>query len=370
MSLEKLSGIVRIARGPGGASALAEWLGGFSRVALVCGVGLERRGGAAADLARTLRGAVRLTLGEEPSDLWVDQARERLRTTPVQAIVSLGGGSVLDAGKALAAMLCEEGPTCDLLEGVGTRKPSGRSLPWFALPTTAGTGSEASTNAVLSRPGPGGFKRSLRHPAYRAAGVVLDADLCHGAPDALRAACGMDAFTQLLESFLSTRLPADLDPYLENALVRAYRALPGLVRAENPADQQTMLEAAFVSGIGLTRAGLGTVHGLAGPAGACTRVPHGLACARFFGPCLRETRRWLAEHPHPPAMDKLRRLAEAGVDFDALESWADAFGLPFLRDHGLGEAEQNAILAAASDRDSPARLGPDVWARVLREAIA
>jgi alcohol dehydrogenase class IV len=369
MTLEQLSGIGRIVRGPGSAAILADWLREHRRVALVTGAGLETRGGAPANLARGVFGAVRLTLGGEPSDLWVDEVRARLCGQPVDAVVSLGGGSVLDAGKALAALLCEDGPAIDFLEGVGTRKPSGRSLPWFALPTTAGTGSEASTNAVLSRPGPGGFKRSLRHPAYRAAGVVLDAELCQGAPSALTAACGMDAFTQMLESFLSTRVPIELEPVLEAALVRAYHALPRLVHGENTADRQTMLEAAFLSGVGLTRAGLGTVHGLAGPAGACAKVPHGIACARFFGPSLRETRRWLAENPHPPTLEKLRRLAASGVDFDALERWADDFGLPFLRGHGLGEAEQNAILAAASDRDSPARLGPEVWARVLREAV-
>jgi alcohol dehydrogenase class IV len=383
--LQSLTGATHFAHGPGCARQLHGWLepyAGRGSLVILSGRGLPGRMGPGRDLLDRLRTAfpasLHFALGGEPSDLWVDGIRQGLRGETVAAVISIGGGSVLDGGKALAALLTESGPACEFLEGVGTRTPGGGMLPWFALPTTAGTGSEASTNAVLGRPGPAGFKKSLRHPAYRATGILLDAELGHDLPPLWTAACGMDAITQLFESWSSTQVPPDLKPHLEQALLQAIPALPRLVE-EGPAAplglRQQLLDAACLSGVGLTRAGLGTCHGLAGPVGAVLPIPHGIICARLMGPCLRETLDWLEAHPENPpgALDDFRRLfrsLRAGFA-DPLEeilSWADRFRIPDFSQWHPRPEDLDAILAQAKDRNSPAALGETVWRRLLTQA--
>jgi len=383
--LQVLTGAACFVQGPGAAAALPDWLAPFARAGtllLICGEHLPDRPGPGRRLLLAMESAfpklIRLRLGAEPTDLWLDQVRLKLREVKISAVISLGGGSVLDAGKALWALLLEEGPARGYLEGVGDRPPSGRQLPWFALPTTAGTGSEASTNAVISRPGPGGFKRSLRHPEYRAAGIVLDAELCRILPPLWSAACGMDTITQLLESWSSGRVTPELQACLETALVQAIPVLPRVAaRAPeaDPGERQTLLNAACLSGVGLSRAGLGTCHGLAGPVCALRPVPHGIACARLMGPCLRETLQWLEDHPDqapraradfPRLLQKLR--AHFQDPLAEILSWPARFHIPPLSDWGFGESEIQSVPAQARDRDSQASLGPAVWEKILRAA--
>lgn len=359
-ALRSLSGVSGLFHGPGSAARLMQCLPA-GRLAIVTGTGLPAQPGPGKVLLERLCqefDTVHLPLDSEPSDLWVDQARERLKDTHPAAVLSLGGGSVLDAGKALAAMLCEPEPTLRYLEGVGDLRPSGAMLPWFALPTTAGTGSEASTNAVLSRPGPDGFKKSLRHPGYRAAGITLDAELSQGLPPLWTAACGMDAVTQLFESWSSVKCPPDLKPHLEEALARAIASLPRAVDdAPDSAleDRQTLLDAAFLSGIGLSRAGLGTCHGLAGPIGGRRPLPHAIVSARLMGPCIRETLPFL---PESPLLPLLRQTL----------SWAERFRIPSLAAAGWTQEDTEAILPQAGDRNSPAALGPEIWRNILQTA--
>lgn len=384
--LQHLSGIPEIHTSPGSSTLLISSLHAQNpkqTIAIITGAACLTRGGAPAALIHQLTkefpSSIHLCVAGEPSDLWVDDARQSARSTSVDTVLSIGGGSALDAGKALAVMLEEDGPTLDLLEGVGTRKPTGRMKPWFAIPTTAGTGSEASTNAVLSRPGLHGFKKSLRHPSFRASGVALDAEMLASQPPRLAAMCGMDAFTQLLESWSSVRVSDPLAAHLEDFLEITYHALPQLVQLGAHASnehRQAMLEGAFLSGVGLSQAGLGTAHGLAGPIGAYTNTAHAHACARLMGPCLRETIAWLRLHPEAEhsakALVKIDRLNQrlAPTRCDAMEQiflWGELFGIPALDSCAMAPSLQEKILAAASDRDSPARLGPEVWKRILKE---
>ncbi len=347
--------------GPGSAEDLLKILPDRN-LAVITGAGTATRPGAAKALLQSLRqrpGSHIFTLHREPSDLWVDSLRETLRGRSISGVVSLGGGSVLDAGKALAALHGETKPTLSYLEGVGDTAPSGAFLPWFAFPCTAGTGSETSTNAVLSRPGPDGFKKSLRHPDYRAAGIALDPSLTRTLPPFWTAACGMDAITQLFESWSSVRCPPDLKPLLEDALDRAIRALPRAVDASpdaSPEERLLLLEAAFASGIGLSRSGLGTCHGLAGPVGARRSIPHAIVCARLMGPCLRETLPFLPDAP-------IKTLLTQTLD------WAERFRIPPLSDYGWTRDDTEAILPLASDRNSPATLGPEIWRCILNETV-
>ena len=172
------------------------------------------------------------TVSGEPSPETVDDLTESCRSKTIKGVVALGGGSVIDAGKAVAAMLCEEGSIQDYLEGVGTKSPSGRKVPFYALPTTAGTGSECTKNAVISRPGPEGFKKSLRHDNYVPDIAIIDPDWTESLPVRVGASCGMDAFSQLLESYLSTQASPLTDCLAETGLKCFFRSFSAIIEGE------------------------------------------------------------------------------------------------------------------------------------------
>lgn len=398
----------KIATGSNCSEELFEWLETCEQgtLAVVHGAGLPTRGDPATTFLSRLVSlysgrVLLLPLSGEPSDRWVDDARSELGKCKgkIRGVLSMGGGSALDAGKALAALALEPEPTIRYLERVGDLSPTGIMLPWFAIPTTAGTGSEASTNAVLSRPGHGGFKRSLRHPSYRAQGIVLDPEFLRHAPLAVLAPSAMDALTQLLESWSSKRISSalkiresstpertepsslllcELDSQLASAIQYTVAAMPRVLRApsqRDPADVLNLQLGALWSGLGLTLAGLGTTHGLAGLAGALTKVPHGIACARIMGPAWRETLARLHRDAatDPVCADALLRIhaLEATLpetNWSAILGWADEYEIPFLGNFGVGSAEIDAIVAGGSDRESPAKLGADIWRKILTEA--
>lgn len=392
------AGGARVLRGPGCAGGLVREVEAVvpkGRVVLLTGEHCMARKGPAAEVAGRLldarAGVLHLTVPGEPRAGWLDEMRAGLRPFRPVAVVSIGGGSVLDAGKALAALLMEEGFARDFIEGVGGRQPSGRMLPWLAAPTTAGTGSEASTNAVICEKGQGGFKRSLRHERYRARVVFLDPELLRGLPPEWGLACALDALTQLLEALTSRRLPAEMEAALILGAAEGVRCLERFWReCPEPSAEagQGMLDAAFLSGAGLTRAGLGTIHGLAGRAGVVSGVPHAVFCGKMFGPVWRATVEWFVGHPGMPGVgDAVRRMAEAawaaGVADEETTGYeaarllveraatvAEAGLQRPLSDWGIRSWEVEEIVAAGSDRNSPAGLGPEGWRKALGEAGA
>jgi alcohol dehydrogenase len=217
----------------------------------------------------------------------VDEAVAAHRDDDIQVVVGIGGGSVLDAAKAIAALLRTGTSVRDHLEGIGPQLPyPGPTVPFIAVPTTAGTGSEATKNAVLSEVGPHGFKRSFRDERLVAAEAIVDPDLLLGTPPVGAAANGMDALVQLLESYTSSRTGPLTDAL---AIVGLEAAADGLLTwhrsvvegwpAEDSAGARASMSlAALVSGICLAQTGLGAIHGLAAPVGAAFPVPHGAAC--------------------------------------------------------------------------------------------
>jgi alcohol dehydrogenase class IV len=225
------------------------------------------------------------TINAEPSDHLIDSIVRSLSGKKPALVVAIGGGSVLDSAKAVSAMIPLQEPIIRYLEEVGDKQHPGVKIPFLAVPTTAGTGSESTKNAVISGSGKGGaFKRSLRHDNFVPDITVIDPELMLSCPPSITAACGLDAFTQLLESYVST----DANPLTDALAIDGMRAIArSLVPSctdewNNIHHRSGMAYGAMLSGITLANAGLGVVHGLAAPAGALTHVPHGVFCARVL----------------------------------------------------------------------------------------
>ena len=328
---------------------------------------------------------------DEPSPDVVDGAVDAHRDRGVDVVVGVGGGSVLDAAKAIAGLLRTGTGIRDHLEGVAPQLPyPGPAVPFVAVPTTAGTGSEASRNAVISERGPAGYKRSFRDERLVAADAVVDPDLLAGAGPHRIAANGMDAVTQLLESFVSTRATPVTDALALEGLQAAHDGLlawhgdPDGPAA--PAARSRMALASLLSGICLANAGLGAVHGLASPLGALLPVPHGVACgATLAGVTAANVAAMERRDPGSPALGRYAVLGRLLADLpgdtpdaearsaltETLAEWTRVLGIPGLAAFGLDEATVDAVVAGSrgsSMRTNPVVLDDTELAAVLRAA--
>ena len=275
--------------------------------------GLRAAGVSVADMA----------VDREPSPQLVDSAVAAYRSKNIDMVIGIGGGSALDAAKAIAGLLKPGNSVLDHLEGVGPEKPYvGPATPFIAVPTTAGTGSEATRNAVLSIQGENGFKKSFRHDDLVAQVAVVDPELLATCPPEVIAANGMDAFTQLLESYVSTKA----NPFTDALAWSGMEAVrDGFLAAFHGGDSEAaqrgrtgMSYAALLSGITLAQAGLGSVHGLASPLGAYFPIPHGVVCGTLVATATEVNIRALRERtPEGIALEKYARVGEllAGQSF-------------------------------------------------------
>jgi alcohol dehydrogenase class IV len=328
----------------------------------------------------------------EPSPSAVDEAVAEHRESRVDVVVGIGGGSVLDAAKAIAGLLRTSTSVREHLEGVGSPLPyPGPAVPLVAVPTTAGTGSEATRNAVLSERGPGGFKRSFRDEQLVAADAIVDPDLLAGASPDRIAANGMDALTQLLESWVSVRASPVTDALALSGLAAARDGLPAWHAEPDgpgaPAARSRMAYAALLSGICLAHAGLGAVHGLASPLGALFPIPHGAACGAVLAITTRTN--IVALEQRDPGSAALARYATAGrllaclpeatpdaeahaALVDTLSDLTSKLGIPGLATFGLAIADVPAVVAdsrGSSMRTNPVILTDDELTEIMRASL-
>lgn len=315
-------------------------------------------------------------IGEEPSPMWVDDVVSRWKTNAVDVVIGIGGGSPLDAAKSVAGLLRVNHSVMDYLEGVGPELDyQGPAVPFIAVPTTAGTGSEATKNGVLSIQGK--FKKSFRHDKLVAEYTLIDPDLLSTCPPALIAANGMDAFTQLMESYVSSRSNPFTDALAMSGMKAVKESLLVWYEGNGTADElrqarENMAYAALLSGICLAQTGLGSVHGLASPLGAFFPIPHGAVCGTLVAEATKVNIDAMEERDADnPALDKYVEVGklfrgrrhldpvEARVFLvHILEKWTQTMDLPRLSAYGVTDADIPNIVANA--RGSSMKTNPIV----------
>jgi alcohol dehydrogenase class IV len=319
-----------------------------------------------------------LRVSGEPSPALVDDAVQRYGAAQIEVVVAIGGGSVLDAGKAIAGLLPHGNSVMDHLEGVGRNiEYHGPSLPFIAVPTTAGTGSEATKNAVLSQQGKDGFKKSFRHECLVPGYAVIDPDLLATCPAELIAADGMDAFTQSLESYVSLKANPLIDALAWSGIAAVKEGFLDAWRGQEPMASHgrcAMAYASLLSGITLAQVGLGSVHGLASPLGAFFPIPHGVVCGTLVAAATEiNIRAMRAREAKNPALAKYADVGRFLADqsqaddeqawsclVDLLNSWTEQLNLPRLNQYGVKERDFDRIVA--NSRGSSMTTNPIVLA--------
>jgi len=357
LSAFSIARLPRIEFGSGSVKKIPQLVAGFGKkVLIVTGRSSYQSGNFWPDLIESLEQQSILwqqcSVNGEPSPQYVDDYVREFSDQGIEVVLGIGGGSVLDAAKAIAGLLKIKHTVMDYLEGVGPELPyQGPALPFIAVPTTAGTGSEATKNAVLSVQGIDGFKKSFRDDRLVAEYAIVDPDLLASCPQDLIASNGMDALTQLMESYVSLHANVMVDALAISGL-RAAR--DGLLKwykegAQAKQAQVQMAYAAMLSGITLAQVGLGSVHGLASPLGAFYPVPHGVVCGTLVAAATEvNIESMLAREPDNIALDKYARLGEVLCQkrhasrevawqalLDLLKDWTTQMKLPRLAEYGL-----------------------------------
>ncbi len=323
----------------------------------------------------------------EPSPEFIDAVCVDHRDKNINVVLGWGGGSAIDAGKAVSAMIPQRGPTIDFLEKVGTgARLNGVKVPYIAVPTTSGTGSEATKNAVLRKVGPKGFKNSLRHDSLVPDETIIDPELMLSCPPEVTAACGMDAFTQLLEAYVSTNAGAMTDALALSGLecVRDNLIRVSTDGARDIDARAGMAYASLASGIALANAGLGLVHGIAGPLGGLFDIPHGAACGTLMGAAFSAIVDKLLEDPGAD-QSAVRKFAKVGSLFmftgstdirtgcnmlvEKINEMTVTLKMPRLGKFGIKESDLDAIAAASDNKYSPAQLSTDEIRAVVKSRL-
>ena len=327
--------------------------------------------------------ATRLRVASEPTISLVEDGVGQARDARCDVVIALGGGSVIDAGKAISALLTNGGAIRDYLEVIGKGKPlTNRAAPFIAIPTTAGTGAEVSRNAVLMAEDEQ-VKVSLRSPLMLPAVAVIDPVLTYTLPPSVTASTGLDALTQCIEPFVSPQANPLSDAVAREGIRRAASALRRAFRDGHDKEARCdMAVASLCGGLALANAKLGAVHGFAAPLGGMFPVPHGTACARLLPSVAQVNVRALrARQPNAPAIaryDEMARIVTGKPDARAedavvwLRELVDELEVPRIATYGMREEDIPVVAAAARQASSmqgnPIVLTDDELAEALRAA--
>jgi alcohol dehydrogenase class IV len=317
---------------------------------------------------------------DEPT---TDLAREGARLA-IEAgcdlVIGFGGGSAIDAGKAIAVLAANGGDPLDYLEVVGRGQALTRlSLPLIAIPTTSGTGAEVTRNAVLASP-QHGVKASLRSPSMLPRLAIVDPELAYSLPPAITASTGLDALTQLIEPFVSSRANPMTDALCREGMMRAARSLRRVCAdGQDVAGREDMALASLFGGLALANAGLGAAHGFAGPVGGMFAAPHGAVCAAFLPRVIAINVRALHQRePANPALERYNEIARI-LTGDTRATASDGVGwiqqlcadlrVPPLRTYGVTRADFPALVektaVASSTKANPIKLTLDELEEIL-----
>ncbi len=355
-----------------------------TRALVVTGKDLGRAEPLLAALRRHGVRAVTSTLTGEPEIETVERGAALARQEGCQCVIAMGGGSAIDAGKAVAAMLANDGELLDYLEVVGRGKALGRpSAPFIAIPTTAGTGSEVTRNAVLASPSHK-VKVSLRGLGMLPRIALVDPELTHTLPPAMTATTGLDALTQLIEPYVCSRANPMTDALCAEGLGRAATALRAAFEdGRNVAAREDMAVASLFGGLALANAGLGAVHGFAGPIGGLFPAPHGAVCAALLPSVIEANLRALRQRqPGSPSLrryDHIARLltrsgnanADQGVEW--LRRLVADLRIPSLAAYGVGPEHVPDLVDKAGKANSmkanPIALTPEEMGSILRNSL-
>ncbi|MFW9945864.1 MAG: iron-containing alcohol dehydrogenase [Candidatus Odinarchaeota archaeon] len=330
-----------------------------------------------------------ISVSGEPSPTLIDTVVNQFRDKKPDLVVGIGGGSVTDAGKAISAMMLKKDSIKNYLEGVGTKIHDGTKIPYIAIPTTSGTGSEATKNAVISEIGPDGFKKSLRHDNLIPNYAIIDPELIISCPSSVTAVCGMDAFTQLLEAYTSNKSNPLTDSlaysgmkYMKDAIIPACTTRPSDVNIRS-----SMAYGSLISGICLANAGLGIIHGLASPIGGFFEIPHGVVCGTLLAESTKMNIEKLKELGSS-GKQALQKYAYVGALFDinksfdttkidfycsllieVLEGWTSDLKIDLLGKYGIKEGDIEKIVNNTGLKNNPVPLTKEDIKKIVGNRI-
>ncbi len=376
----------RIIFGPGALRDIGTLAGEFGKRALVV---TGRDSSRAEKLLASLRvagvQAATFSVLGEPEISTVENGVQLAKRDNCDFVAGFGGGSVLDTAKAIAAMLANDGDLLDYLEVIGRGKALTKpSAPFIAIPTTAGTGSEVTRNAVLASP-EHGLKVSLRSPFMLAKIALVDPELTCDLPPAITARTGMDALTQLIEPFVCLRANPMTDGLCVEGLSHGARSLRlAFHHGQNKSAREDMALASLFGGLALANAGLGAAHGFAGPIGGMfSNAPHGAICAALLPHVMRTNISALRQRDAQSraltryrqiawiCTDDLHATADAGVDW--VVRLIEELQIPRLGTYGVKSEHVDELVEKATQASSmkanPITLTPEELAETLRQAL-